>query len=66
MVTRSPDWWSRLEAMFQEARALPADARAPYLAAACEGDQELRAEVESLLGADVNEAALRIERLVRE
>jgi hypothetical protein len=66
MATRASDWWSRLEAVFQEARPLPADAVSRYLDVACEGDRKLRAEVEALLRVDVADAALRIERLVRE
>jgi serine/threonine protein kinase len=39
----------RVEALFHEARALPADERARHLERACAGDDDLRAEVEQLL-----------------
>jgi serine/threonine-protein kinase len=43
--------WDRLEAVFFEALALPAEQRADYLERACFGDLYLRAEVEALLAA---------------
>jgi serine/threonine-protein kinase len=45
----------RLERLFEEAAALPAEARAAFLAEACGADPALRAELESLL-ADAGEA----------
>ena len=40
--------------MFADARALPADLRAAYLAEACGGNEALRHEVESLLASDTH------------
>ena len=42
----------RLKEVFADARALPADRRPAYLAAACGGNEALRQEVESLLSSD--------------
>ena len=44
--------WPRLKEVFAGARALPADKRPAYLAAACDGNDALRQEVESLLSSD--------------
>jgi serine/threonine-protein kinase len=44
--------WRRIEALFDEAAALPAGERPAFLSRACGADLELRAEVESLLAAD--------------
>ncbi len=44
--------WGRIESLFLEASALPPAGRAAFLDRACAGQAELRAEVESLLGAD--------------
>jgi len=44
--------WRRIEALFDEAVALPAGERAAFLASACGEDLELRGEIESLLAAD--------------
>lgn len=41
--------WQRVEELFHQALALPAGARAPFLATACGDDAALRAEVDSLL-----------------
>ena len=43
--------WKKIDALFAAAQAQPAEQRAAFLDRACEGDQELRAEVESLLRA---------------
>ena len=51
-MTLPPSSWPRLKEVFAAARALPADARPAYLAAACGGDEALRQEVESLLASD--------------
>ena len=48
-MTLPPDDWSRLKEIFEGARALPADARPAYVAAACGDDDALRQEVERLL-----------------
>ena len=44
-----PDRWRRIEEIYQSAAERPPVEREAYLAAACDGDQELRREVESLL-----------------
>ena len=46
------DNWARLKEVFAGARALPADRRPAYLAEACDGNEALRQEVESLLSSD--------------
>ena len=46
------DDWRRLKEVFAGARALPAERRPAYLAAACAGNEALRQEVESLLASD--------------
>ena len=51
-VTLPPDNWLRLKEVFGDARALPVNLRAAYLAVACGGDGALRHEVESLLESD--------------
>jgi Tol biopolymer transport system component len=43
--------WQRVKDLFEAARALPADARSPYVQDACDGDEDLRKEIESLLTA---------------
>ena len=43
------DRWRRVEALFHEMLARPADERAAALAAACAGDAALQADVQSLL-----------------
>ena len=43
------DALDRLRAVFREASRLPADERAAYVEAACDGDDTLRAEVDALL-----------------
>jgi eukaryotic-like serine/threonine-protein kinase len=48
-VTLLPEAWPRLKEVFEGARALALDARPAYLAAACDGDEALRQEVETLL-----------------
>ena len=42
----------RLKEVFADARVLPASERQAYLAAACDGNEALRQEVESLLASD--------------
>ena len=46
------DDWPRVKEVFAAARALPMDERPAYLAAACDGNEPLRQEVESLLASD--------------
>jgi serine/threonine protein kinase/Tol biopolymer transport system component len=48
----APDNWARVKEVFAGARALPADRRPAYLAEACDGNEALRQEVESLLSSD--------------
>src|SRR5262249_31794039 len=45
----SDERWRRLEAIYHEARARPAEVREAYLDDACRGDDGLRGEVASLL-----------------
>ena len=45
----TPERWQRLDRLFQSAVALPPTRRASYLRDACQGDTELRQEVESLI-----------------
>src|SRR5262249_61615117 len=49
MSDMTPDRWKRVEALYHGALALPAGARAAFLAEACPDDEALRREVESLL-----------------
>jgi serine/threonine protein kinase len=46
-----PDRWARVDALFDQASRRPAHERAAFLARACQGDDALRREVESLLAA---------------
>ena len=45
----TPDRWSRIEALYHDARARAAPDRSGFLERACDGDAALRHEVESLL-----------------
>jgi serine/threonine-protein kinase len=45
----TPDRWATIERLYHAALARPSEQRAPFLADACAGDDELRHEVESLL-----------------
>ena len=53
-----PDRWRRVEELFDEATALPADIRARFLDEACGADAGLRAEVQSLLNEDSPDAQI--------
>src|SRR5262245_32990871 len=53
-MTLPPDNWPRLKEVFADARALPVNLRAAYLAEACGGDEALHHEVESLLALDTH------------
>ena len=54
-----PERWRRIEEVYHAAVERPAGERARHLAEACGADQELRAEVESLLAAgDAGDALL--------
>ena len=44
-----PERYARIKSLFFEASALHGDERATWLASACEGDADLRREVERLL-----------------
>jgi serine/threonine protein kinase/Tfp pilus assembly protein PilF len=48
-MTLRPEDWPRLKEVFEGARALQAEARPAYVAAACGSDEGLRKEVETLL-----------------
>ena len=48
-MTLPREAWPRLKEVFEAARALALDARAAYLTAACDRDEALREEVETLL-----------------
>jgi eukaryotic-like serine/threonine-protein kinase len=48
----SPDDWRRLEALFDDALALPASRRREYLADACPDNPALQQEVERLIASD--------------
>jgi serine/threonine protein kinase len=50
------DRWRQIDGLFAEALEKAPEARAPFLAAACEGDDELRRSVEGLLAADESSA----------
>ncbi|MDQ3010373.1 MAG: serine/threonine protein kinase, partial [Acidobacteriota bacterium] len=45
----TPDRWNKIDQILDVAIELPPERRASYLAQACDGDEELRQEVESLL-----------------
>jgi eukaryotic-like serine/threonine-protein kinase len=59
-MPREPDWWTRLDEVFQGALEIPAADRAAYLERACSGDPHLRADIEAMLTAE----AVGIERFV--
>ncbi len=48
----TPERWRHVEALFNAALEQELDRRETFLAEACRGDEELRREVESLLGRD--------------
>jgi non-specific serine/threonine protein kinase/serine/threonine-protein kinase len=47
-----PDRWEKTKALFQQALEVSGSRRAEFLAEACQGDNELRLDVEGLLAAD--------------
>jgi tetratricopeptide (TPR) repeat protein/tRNA A-37 threonylcarbamoyl transferase component Bud32 len=49
--------WDKVEELFQTVAGLPPERRTAFLDAACSGDSELRAEVDSLLEADTKSGA---------
>jgi serine/threonine protein kinase len=48
----TPERWQRVKEIFQEAQGHSSDRRAAFLDGACDGDETLRREVETLLAAD--------------
>ena len=50
----SPEYWQRIDRLFDEALDLPPDERMAFLDGACDGDEALREEVEALLAACEN------------
>ncbi|MBS1808277.1 MAG: serine/threonine protein kinase, partial [Acidobacteria bacterium] len=48
----APQRWQKVKTIFQEAVELPSHERAVFLATACDGDANLRAQVERMLAAD--------------
>ena len=57
--------WERIAAIYEHVCELPAEERSQYLAQACQGDEELRREVDSLVCQDVS-AAGPIERVAAQ
>ncbi|HUP25104.1 MAG TPA: protein kinase [Thermoanaerobaculia bacterium] len=53
-----PERWRLVDRIFESALALPAEQRAALLARECDGDDELRREVESLLAHDGGDDSL--------
>src|SRR6266498_2230500 len=53
-----PERWSRIEELFHQAADLPLRDRPALLDRMCDGDHELRREVESLLAADTPDDGL--------
>src|SRR5438094_10144040 len=45
----TPERWKEIEAVFEKALDLPTNARTAFLKKSCNGDEDLRREVESLL-----------------
>jgi serine/threonine protein kinase/TolB-like protein len=50
-MATSPERWQRLQAVFYQALELPAEARSAFLERHCDGDPQLRQELEDLLEA---------------
>ena len=57
-MARPSDRWRRNSELFDGAAGQPAERRGAWLAAACQGDAELRREVESLLAEPASEATM--------
>ncbi|HWP52721.1 MAG TPA: protein kinase [Pyrinomonadaceae bacterium] len=51
-VKMSPEQWEHLNSLFQEALELAPDDRPAFMDRVCDGDDELRSELESLLASD--------------
>ncbi len=62
----TPERFSEIERLFNEALPLAGGERGAFLAAQCGADVELRAEVEALLEADGNEAGSRVAGAIEE
>src|SRR5262249_49503447 len=58
-IMLGPDRWGSVERLYHAALAQPVARPAVFLAEACEGDDELRREVESLLAQDAQGALTR-------
>ncbi|HRH43314.1 MAG TPA: hypothetical protein PKY82_16900, partial [Pyrinomonadaceae bacterium] len=54
----NPEHWQKVKSILEKALDLPADSRAEYLANACEGDEDLRREVENLLSFEKDDAGM--------
>jgi TolB-like protein/Tfp pilus assembly protein PilF len=50
-MATSPERWQRLQALFYQSMELPAEARPGFLEKHCDGDEQLREELEDLLEA---------------
>ncbi len=59
-MTLDADRWQRLEALFEQALAQPADERAAWIANAASDDDALREELEQLLAADSGDSDIDI------
>ena len=55
----NPERWQRVEELFRTAVDRPADERDAYLTRVCDGDEDLRREVLSLLERDTAEDFIR-------
>src|SRR5215216_1581064 len=49
LLDMNPERWRQVEEVYHAALELPPPARAAFLETTCEGDQELRRQVESLI-----------------
>ncbi len=58
VILMEPERWKRTEELYHRASGLAADGRAAFLRDACQDDEALRREVESLLAADTGEELL--------
>ena len=61
----TPERWRQVEQLYHSARERQPDQRSAFLAGACQGDEELRREVESLLQQDVSKDGV-LERVDRK
>jgi serine/threonine-protein kinase len=65
-MSNDPTRWERLQELFEQASARPAERRAAYLRHACAGDAALLEEISAMIAADSADYALGIERLVSD